>query len=70
MNEPIFNLNRPYTIAIRQQWLPPDVTNCMVFNFNVTKLWKRYITQGYPKPHNLEIPEIDRGKSFGERQCV
>ncbi len=36
MNESIFNLNRPYTIVIRQQWLPPGVTNCMVFNFNNT----------------------------------
>ncbi len=36
MNEPIFksvhHLHRPYTIAIRQQWLTPGVTNCMVFN--------------------------------------
>ncbi len=30
MNEPTFNLN---TIAIRQQWLPPGVSNCMVFIF-------------------------------------
>ncbi len=39
MNEPIFNsahhLNRSYTIVIRQQWLPPGVSNCMVFNFNI-----------------------------------
>ncbi len=34
MNEPIFNLNEPYTIAIRQQWLPLGATNCVVFNFN------------------------------------
>ncbi len=34
MNELIFNLNQPYRIAIRQEWLPPGVTNCMVFNFN------------------------------------
>ncbi len=33
MNEPIFNLNQPYTIDIRQQWLPPGAANCMVFNF-------------------------------------
>ncbi len=36
--EPIFNsvhhLHQPYTIAIRQQWLTPGVSNCMVFNFN------------------------------------
>ncbi len=31
MNEPIFNLILP--IAISQQWLPPDVTNCMTLNF-------------------------------------
>ncbi len=40
MNEPIFNsvhhLHRPQTIAKRQQWLTPGVSNCMVFNFNVT----------------------------------
>ncbi len=34
MNELIFNLNQPYTIAIRQQWLPPGAANCMAFNFN------------------------------------
>ncbi len=33
MNEP-FNLNQPYTIAIKQQWLPPGAANCMVFNFD------------------------------------
>ncbi len=37
-NEPIFNsehhLHWPYTIAIREQWLTPDVSNCMIFNFN------------------------------------
>ncbi len=41
MNEPIFNsvhhFHRPYTIAIKQQWLTPGVSNCMVFNFKVTK---------------------------------
>ncbi len=39
MNEPIFNsvhhLNWPYTIAIRQLWLPPGVSNCMAFIFNL-----------------------------------
>ncbi len=38
MTEPIFNsvhhLYQPYTITIRQQWLTPGVSNCMVFNFN------------------------------------
>ncbi len=34
MSEPIFNLNRPYAIAIRQQRLPTSVINCKVFNFN------------------------------------
>ncbi len=37
MNEPIFNsvhhLHQPYTIAIRQQWLTPGVSNCMVLYF-------------------------------------
>ncbi len=33
MNQPIFNLNQPYTIAISQQWLPAGATNCMLFNF-------------------------------------
>ncbi len=33
MNEPIFNLNQPYTIAIKKTWLPPCAANCMVFNF-------------------------------------
>ncbi len=37
MNEPIFSsvhhLQRPYTIAIRQQWLSPGVYNLMLFNF-------------------------------------
>ncbi len=37
MNEAVFNsvhyLNRPYTIAIRQQCLPRGVSNCMVFIF-------------------------------------
>ncbi len=44
MNESIFNLNQPYTIAIRQQWLPPGVTNCMVFNFKMQKQnkYKKY----------------------------
>ncbi len=37
MNESIFNLNQPYTIAIIQQLLRPGFTNCMEFNFN-----KRY----------------------------
>ncbi len=32
MNEPIFN-DVCTSFAIRQQWLPPGVTNCMVFNF-------------------------------------
>ncbi len=32
MNEPIFNLNPPYTIAIRQVWLSPGAANCMLFN--------------------------------------
>ncbi len=40
MNEPIFNsvhhLHRHYTIAIRQEWLTPGVSNCMVFNFKGT----------------------------------
>ncbi len=53
MNEPIFNLNQPYTIVKRQQWLPPAAANCMVFNFkwffyklnvltsmSVTSFWK------------------------------
>ncbi len=43
MNEPIFNsvhhLNRPYTIAVRQQWLPPGASNCMVFNFKDSNLY-------------------------------
>ncbi len=29
---PVHHLHRPYTIAIRQQWLTPGVSNCMVFN--------------------------------------
>ncbi len=37
--EPIFNAvyhsNMPHTIAMRQQWLPPDVPKCMVFTFNL-----------------------------------
>ncbi len=37
MNEPIFNLNRPYTIAIRQQWLAQGAANCMVVNFKGPK---------------------------------
>ncbi len=28
------NLKLCTSFAIRQQWLPPGVTNCMVFNFN------------------------------------
>ncbi len=42
MNEPIFNsvhhLIRRYTTATRQKWVPPDVTNCLVFNFKWVKL--------------------------------
>ncbi len=34
MNEPIFNLNRPYTIAIREQSLPPGVSNYKEFIFS------------------------------------
>ncbi len=38
MNEPIFNsvhhLIRAYTTATRPQWLPPGVTNCIVFKFS------------------------------------
>ncbi len=39
MNELIFNsvhhLHRPFTSAIRQQWLTPGVSNCMAFNFKI-----------------------------------
>ncbi len=32
------HLNQPYTlIAIRQQWLPPGVSNCKVFIFKSEK---------------------------------
>ncbi len=46
MNEPLFNsvdqLHRPYTVAIRQQWLTPGVSNCLVFNFNQHNLLMDY----------------------------
>ncbi len=38
MNEPIFNLNQPYIIAIRQQWLSPGAAICMVINFKGEKM--------------------------------
>ncbi len=48
MNKPIFNLNQPYTIAIRQQWLPPGAANCIVFNFNtVYKLLSDWVLAIY-----------------------
>ncbi len=50
MNEPIFNVNQPYTIAIRQQWLPLGVTTCMVFNFKSSSFYHLFnpMTQKIP----------------------
>ncbi len=63
MNEPIFNLNQLYTIAIMQQWLPPGVTNCIVFNFNYTVIPDNMISESvvalnavhFPMTHNESI---------------
>ncbi len=62
MNEPIFNLNQPYTIVIRQQWLPPGAANCMVFNFKkaiITPLLKKLglllINKNYKSVSNVEF---------------
>ncbi len=55
-------LHQPYTIAIRQQWLTPVVSNCMVFNFK----YKQNCVQYYQYKYSIYMSKISELKIFVE----